>query len=128
MKEMWSSYRTGSLSWHSSASRFFGAGISEKNIPFTYGADWQASGRWGIDILTKKNRYILRPMEKLQVTPLGSSSIEDVILSTDLDDKFKPGLYSQCNNFLNHNFTYMCSLHEQILAFPVYSQIAGYSL
>ena len=58
------SFTQGSLDWHSSASVFSGAGISTKNALFSYQADWGSAGRWSVEILTKENRLILRPMEK----------------------------------------------------------------
>lgn len=48
-------------------------------------ADWEAPGRWGVEVLTRNNRLILRPMEHLQVTPLGSVKVEAVSLEDKLD-------------------------------------------
>jgi len=60
-----SSYQTGELEWHNSGSIFVGSGISEKNIPFSYHADWNSAGRWGIEIMTRKNAYRLISLEEL---------------------------------------------------------------
>ena len=58
-------HQFGSLDWHPSGSIFVGSGISEKNIPFSYHADWNSAGRWGIEIMTRKNAYRLISLEEL---------------------------------------------------------------
>lgn len=58
-------YRFGKLDWHPSGDRFVGAGVTEKNIPFSYHADWSSAGRWGIEIMTHQNAYRLIPLEQL---------------------------------------------------------------
>ena len=74
----WRCWHAGSLAWHPASARFAGAGITEKNVMFSYLADWEAPGRWGIELLTRTSRIILRPMEVLQVVPLGSFDAEIV--------------------------------------------------
>ena len=61
------SIQSGKIDWHDSGSQFIGSGISENNIPFTYHADWGSGGRWGIEVFTKENSYILIPLEELYV-------------------------------------------------------------
>ena len=61
------SIQSGKIDWHDSGSQFIGCGTSENNIPFTYHADWGSGGRWGIEIFTKENSYILIPLEELYV-------------------------------------------------------------
>ena len=56
----------GHLDWHPSAAIFSGCGVTNKNILFSYSANWLSAGRWGIDINTDKGKYILKPLE----TPL----------------------------------------------------------
>ena len=46
-------YTKGSLSWHPEASIFTGAGITEKEVLFSYHADWNGPGRWGIEVVTR---------------------------------------------------------------------------
>lgn len=128
----WHAWHGGSLDWHPAAARFHGAGISQRGIPFSYHADWEAPGRWGIEFLTRQNRYVMRPMERLQVIPLGSINIESIDLDDSLDNQFKPGLFEQCKAFLKPDHStnksdYLCSLQEQLDAFPIYQRIAGYS-
>ena len=73
--DFFSYYHSGELKWHN-YSRFHGAGLSINNIPFSYQADWDCPGRWGIEILTRKNRYLLKPMEELHCIKLGEFTIK----------------------------------------------------
>ena len=94
------------------------------DIPFTYGAFWNAPGRWGIEIMSKKNRYILKPMEKLSKIPIGSVQQSPIELNDTFDLSFKPGLYRQVETFLSSPInSNLCTLSEQIEAFPVYNEI-----
>jgi len=128
---MWQGWHGGSLHWHPAAARFHGAGVSERGIPFAYQADWDAPGRWGVELLTRRHRYLLRPMEALQAIPLGSVEPQPIDLDDTLDLQFKPGLFRQCEAFLGTHpgeKGELCSLAEQLDAFPVYYRIAGYPL
>jgi predicted dehydrogenase len=98
-----STYTTGELSWHK-PSNFVGAGISEKGALFTYKANWDAPGRWGVEFLTKKRKLILQPLEELKVMKLGSVSVEDVELQKTVEEsKFKLGFYQQVTDFFSNN-------------------------
>ena len=77
--------------------------------------------------MTRKNRLILRPMEQLQVTPLGSVKIEPVTLEDKLDHDFKPGLYRQTEAFLQQDTTHFCTLEEQVKHADLYEKMAGYN-
>lgn len=130
-KGKWQGWHGGSLDWHPAASRFHGAGISERGIPFAYQADWEAPGRWGVELLTRRNRYLLRPMEALQAIPLGSLDPHPIDLDDSLDCQFKPGLFRQCEAFLSTHSGQtgqLCLLEEQLAALPIYFRIAGYAL
>ena len=65
-------YQSGKLEWHPTGSIFVGSGLTENNIPFSYHADWGSSGRWGIEIMTKKNAYRLISLEELFTCPKNS--------------------------------------------------------
>lgn len=78
MPEEWQSYRTGGLDWHPSGDRFHGAGRTVSGALFSYQADWQSAGRWGIDVMTPENAYRLIPMEDLFVMRKGTFSWEKV--------------------------------------------------
>lgn len=127
----WQGWHGGSIGWHPAAARFHGAGVSDREIPFSYQADWEAPGRWGVELLTRKNRYLLRPMEALQAIPLGAVDAQPIALDDELDHQFKPGLYRQCEAFLagaSSRMDQLCSLEEQLKAFPTYCRMAGYAL
>jgi predicted dehydrogenase len=123
----WQSWSAGTLDWHPAAARFSGAGMTDQGVLFSYFADWEAPGRWGIEVLTRKNRLIFRPMEQLQITPLGSVQVEPFALDDKLDCDFKPGLYLQTEAFLQQKVTHFCSLQEQVEHAKLYSEMAGYS-
>ncbi len=67
-KEM-SCFQKDTLEWHKSGSTFVGAGISNKDIPFSYNADWGSGGRWGLEVNTRKNSYQLIPLEEIYKCP-----------------------------------------------------------
>jgi len=121
------SFTSGYLSWHPSASNFCGAGISESDALFNYQANWESAGRWGVEVLTKKHRLILRPMEKLQIQKRGSIKQEFINgIDYSLDDNFKPGLFRQTEKFLKNDFLDMCSIKEQKDMIKVYNKMANY--
>ena len=122
----WQSWSSGTLDWHPASARFSGAGVTKKGVLFSYFADWEAPGRWGVEVLTRKNRLILRPMEQLQLTPLGTVQIEHIALDDKLDHDFKPGLYRQTEAFLNEDTADFCSLQAQVEHVKLYSKMAGY--
>jgi len=123
----WQSYYSGSLDWHPSAARFCGSGITEKGILFSYHADWEAPGRWSLEILTKLNRYILRPIERLQKIPIGKLEPENVNIDDEVDKKYKPGLYKQVKAFINNEDEEFCTIKDQVNHCSVYDKIAGYN-
>ena len=92
----------GGLTWHPAASRFSGSGTTERGVLFSYVADWTAPGRWGVEVMTKRHRLILRPMEQLQIQKIGSVAVEPVEIDDAIDTEFKPGLYEQVRVFLEN--------------------------
>lgn len=124
-KEM-KSYTAGGLDWHPGGSNYAGAGISERDALFSYQANWQAPGRWAVEVLTTKRRYYLKPMETLQIQELGSVKAEPAELAAPWEERYKPGLYEMVNAFLNHpQDDRLLTLEEHAGHFPVYEQIAG---
>lgn len=120
------SFTSGSLSWHNSSSIFSGAGISEQNALFSYLANWEAPGRWGVEVLTNSNRLIFRPLEKLQIQKNGSLAITFVDFDDTLDVEYKPGLFLQTQNFLNDNTNDFCTLMDQLNSMDLYNGMANY--
>jgi len=119
-------YTSGALSWHPTASIFAGAGITERDVVFSYQANWEAPGRWGVEALTVNNRLIFRPMESLQLMHKGSVKIEQVEIDDSLDKAFKPGLYEQVKRFIDECTDGFCTLAEQCEQWDIYCRIAGY--
>ena len=100
MPKSLSSFQQGTLDWHPSGSAFVGSGISENDIPFSYHADWNSAGRWGVEVMTKKNAYRLIPLEGLFVCHKGSVNWEPVQLNTAYP-KIKTGIAEQIAIMLN---------------------------
>ncbi|PJZ70381.1 hypothetical protein CH373_12320 [Leptospira perolatii] len=94
------SFKSGSLAWHENGSIFVGSGITETGVLFSYHSNWESAGRWGLELMSKSHRLILRPLEKLQIQKIGSVDVEFVDLSDEFDQKFKPGLFLQTKSFL----------------------------
>lgn len=122
----WQAWHGGWLRWHPSAARFCGAGVTEQGVFFSYLADWEAPGRWGVEVLTRKRRLIFKPMEQLQVTPLASVKVEGLPIEDHLDKEFKPGLYKQTVAFLDRDNHLFCTIDEQFRHCAVYNKMAGY--
>jgi hypothetical protein len=116
------------LSWHPSASVFSGAGVSDKGALFSYQANWAASGRWSVDILTRKHRLIFCPLEKLKIQKIGSVAIDFVDIEDRLDIEYKPGLFRQTEAFLKNQNSHLCTIQQQAKNLKVYSKMANYAV
>lgn len=119
-------FTSGALDWHPSASVFSGAGVSESGALFSYQANWEAPGRWSVEILTNSHRLIFRPMEKLQAQKRGSVAIEFVECDYTLDEIYKPGLFLQTKSFLDNVNSEMCDIEYQLEMSLKYAKIAAY--
>lgn len=122
----WKYWHSGSLNWHPDSAKFCGSGLTTKEIMFSYHANWNAPGRWGLEINTSRHRFILKPLEQLQAIALGSNQVKNIHLEDRLDKKFKPGLYLQLESFFKKDNSLFCSLSEQVENIKIYSKIAGY--
>lgn len=117
---------SGSLSWHPTSAVFAGSGRTEQGALFSYQANWDAPGRWGVEILTQKHRLILRPLETLQIIKKGSINIENYQIADEIDKEYKPGLYRQVEYFLMGMKNDFCTLEDQVKKWKLYEKIAGY--
>jgi len=108
----------GGFDWHPQAAIYAGSGRSQTGALFTYQANWQSAGRWGVEVMTKRQRLILRPLEMLSRQTIGSFSLEPVALADELDQKFKAGLYRQVEAFIRHP--------EQLLTLEAQAAMLGY--
>lgn len=120
-------YRTGSLLEHPSGSIFSGSGMSERGAVFSYSANWNSPGRWGVEIMTDSHRLIFRPLEKLSIQNQNSVIIENVDIDDELDNKYKPGLYKQVKAFCedDKNDNRRLFIEEHLMHFPHYIDISG---
>lgn len=118
----------GLLDWHKVGAIFCGSGMFPNDIPFSYHANWNAPGRWGIEILTKKHRLYLKPMEKLHIQKMNSTKIELVEKDYNVDIIYKPGMHDLLKSFFNNTSDpRLCSLGEHIRNFPYFKKMAGYN-
>lgn len=120
-----SCFTAGGVDWHPSATVFAGAGRTAAGALFSYQANWQAPGRWGVEILTRKRRFVFRPLEKLQAQNLGSVAIEPVAIDDALDQQFKPGLHRQVGAFLARDASVLPRIAEQVAMLGWYEKIRG---
>jgi predicted dehydrogenase len=122
----WQGWYDGKLDWHPSSSRFCGAGKTDKGILFSYHADWEAPGRWSIEVSTLKRKLIFRPIEELKETIIGSLEIKSIKIDDSLDKEFKPGLFRQTKAFLKKEYSSFCNISEQADISKIYAKMAGY--
>ena len=121
-----SSYMDGSLEWHKKGSKYAGAGVSDKGAMFSYQANWDAPGRWAVEVLTSKHRLYLKPMEELWIQEKGSVKIEKIEFDNQLDMEYKPGLYLQTESFLmDKEDGKKITIFEQLEHWKCYEEIAG---
>jgi predicted dehydrogenase len=118
-------YAAGGVGWHPAATVFAGAGRSASGALFSYQANWEAPGRWGVEALTRKRRFILRPLEKLQVQKLGSVAIEPFEIDDGLDQRFKPGLRREVEAFLAQDGSLLPTIAAQVAQLDWFLKIRG---
>ncbi len=122
------SYISGSLPFHSRCSKYSGAGRTDKDALFSYQANWDAPGRWGLEVLTSEHRLYFRPMEKLSIQNKGTVRIEEVPIDDKLDLQYKPGLFKQVEAFLSEKHdNRLLTIDEQLKHLDFYEKIDGIS-
>lgn len=121
-----STFKNGSLDWHPASSNFAGAGTTNKGALFSYSGNWKGPGRWSLDVISTKRRYIFRPFEQLHIQEIGSIAINKVDIDDNIEQSFKPGLYLQCKNFFDDNTEHMCTIKAQVKLSNIYEEMAGY--
>lgn len=120
-------FTAGGLDWHPSASVYSGAGKTDKGALFSYHANWEAPGRWSLEIMTRNHKLIFKPVEKLQIQKTGSVAVEEYSLNDDMDTSFKPGLYQQTMAFLNATDK-LLTINGQVEFVKFYSKIRHESI
>jgi len=124
--EVIKSFQNGALNWHKRGAQFSGAGITELGVTFSYHADWNSYGRWGVELMTSNNKYVLQPLEQLKFQKKYSTKTQNIDLQQENNTRFKPGLYQQTRAFLNGDITRICTLSDHIKNTKIYNLIAGY--
>ncbi len=119
-------YTNGKTDWHQRSAIFAGAGDTQSGALFSYIGNWNAPGRWSLDVITRNYRLIFRPIEKLQIQKIGSIAIENVEISDELDLTYKPGLFLQLKHFLSNDKLNLCTINEHVEKCNIYNKISGY--
>lgn len=110
----WKAYsKAGNLKWHNKTN-FTGAGITDKEVLFSYISNWESAGRWGIELLTNKRRIYLKPLEKVAIQEKGTISLEKHDFDDSLDLEFKPGLCKQIKAFIGRNKMSMINMKQHL--------------
>jgi predicted dehydrogenase len=109
--------------WNKCAVIYSGAGKTKSGSIFTYHANWQSAGRWSIEFLTSKGKYILCPLEKLFFQKRGSLELKEIKLNYKIDRNFKPGFYTQVKAFLENTDKNIPTLLEHCSMISIYRQI-----
>ncbi|MDH5404640.1 MAG: Gfo/Idh/MocA family oxidoreductase [Candidatus Heimdallarchaeota archaeon] len=104
----------GKLDWHPTGSIFTGSGETGDEIPFTYFANWISPGRWSLEILTKTERIILRPLETLKIQKIDSLTLDEYPIDNVDDINYKPGYFKQTKEFINNSNPNLLTIKEQI--------------
>ncbi len=122
----WHAVQCQALDWHPSGAVFAGSGLTDRDVAFSYTANWHGPGRWGLELVSPRRRFILRPMEQLSVVTSALAAPEAIALDLELDTRFKPGLYRQVEAFLSGGSSDLCSIAEQSAKMAIYERIGGY--
>ena len=106
-------YSKDEADWHKPIN-FAGAGRTNKDVLFTYQANWDAPGRWAVELLTTQHRIYLKPMEQLQMQDKGSVKVYPVEIDDHQDKEYKPGFYLETLAFLNGDTERLCTIQQQV--------------
>jgi predicted dehydrogenase len=120
-----SSYVSDIITWNKSPSIFSGAGKTRGGSIFSYQANWQSAGRWSVELLTARGKYILCPLEKLSFQKKSHLETQEIKLNSKFDKDFKPGLYAQLNAFINFPDENLLSLSDHYAMLSFYKKIYG---
>lgn len=116
------SYYKGWIDYSKNPSIYAGAGVTDKGILFSYQANWEAPGRWSVELLTKFHRYYFKPMEELWVQERNSVRVEKVQLPEEDDVQYKPGIFKMVKTFLySSEDTRLLPLEGQIKMVEIYN-------
>lgn len=129
MPKRWKGFQSGdSLSWHPTGSIFVGSGVSKKGIPFAYHADWGSTGRWSVELHTRKASYLLCPLEKLFRRTSFKEPWQEIPVHP-FDEKIKAGIVEEVAAFLRPELRPLIplfSLEEAYTLTQFGEQVFGY--
>lgn len=118
---------SGSLDWHPAGAAFCGSGVTDKGATFSYHANWEAPGRWWVEVMSSKRRFRMCPMETVQVQNKGEVGWHNVEIDLTHEHEFKPGLYDMVETFLiDGSKQGLCAFAELEKHFSVFQKMAGY--
>ena len=100
-----SSYVSKKNLWNNSTAIYCGAGKTKNGAMFSYSSNWKSAGRWSIELLTAKGKYILCPLEMLFFQKKGSLEVNEIKLNDKHDKHFKPGFYKQVKAFTSNKIS-----------------------
>ena len=86
------------LDWHPTGATFMGHGVCGKT-PVSYSTSWLAPGHWSIEVLTRKARYRLSPMENLGELRRGETDWREHPIDRSREDSYKAGLFDLVSDF-----------------------------
>ncbi|WP_035187246.1 Gfo/Idh/MocA family protein [Alteribacter aurantiacus] len=95
----------GGLPWHPQASVFSGSGKTVNNALFSYHSNWSGPGGWRVEIVTKKRKLLLEPLEELRVLDHDETEYKKHTFENNERESFKPGLQSMVTAFLKNDHT-----------------------
>ena len=102
---------------------YVGSGITENGALFSYYSNWNAPGRWNVEIATRNYRIILKPLEELRIQKLNSFAIEKIEPADEDDILFKPGLLKQTKAFLDREFSDFLSISDHCEMLEIYEKM-----
>jgi predicted dehydrogenase len=95
-----SSYRAGSLAWHTTGSEFSGSGRTASGVLFSYTASFGGAGRWRIELTSRRRRLLFCPLEELWQQGKDGFVLDLLSLATE-PASIKPGLAGLIDAFLH---------------------------
>jgi predicted dehydrogenase len=117
-------YANPGVTWHDNAV-FSGGGRTDQGVLFSYHANWLSAGRWGLELLTRESRLILRPLEELRVQKRGTLEAVKLAIDNAFDVRYKPGLFLQTRRFLLGESADLIDVAKQARMGMIYAQIAS---
>ncbi len=112
--KVWQAFsKAGQLTWHKKTN-FAGAGLTEKDVLFSYISNWESAGRWAIELLTDKRRIYLKPLEDIGIQLKGTIPVVEHTFDDSLDKQFKPGLYRQVAEFVSGKSRRLVPVSEHV--------------